>query len=122
MLRDQDGGCAGVLQLMGVLGIGEKRELGGRGVLHAGHAGNFERAVAMELAREGAREVGKLHDFRVAFARALALVALEDEEENRHRLATRRRRAWRLTRVTAGTRPGMTFRMSITRRHSKKRR
>ena len=67
MLRDKNRGGLGVFKLVRVLGIGEKRELGGGGVFHTGHAGNFDRGVAMELAREGTREVGKSHDYRVTW-------------------------------------------------------
>ena len=51
-----------VLHLGRVLGIGQKREVLGPGVLHAGHAGDFQFPVAFQAAPQPIGNFAKFHN------------------------------------------------------------
>lgn len=60
-LCDEDGPGLGVAHFGGVLGIGEKGELGGAGFRHAGDTGDLQVAIPFQAAPESAGNLAEFH-------------------------------------------------------------
>ena len=61
---NQDGAGLRVFHLGRVLGIGQKGELSGAGVFHAGHAGDFHLPVAFQAAPQRVGNFAEFHKTR----------------------------------------------------------